>query len=169
MDFSRRTAQLLHEDHQATVEIIEALDAMIGRAKRSIPDISDATVRKALEMAATAIEDEISEHFNFEETELFTRLEDFGDVEISEHLREEHAVLLPLGKQVSDLAKSALENGFSDTQWATFRPLAGELIERMLSHIQKEEMALLPMLEDLLDPETDMELSVNYANIHENQ
>ena len=38
-----------------------------------------------------------------------------------------------------------------------------ELIERMVSHIQKETMALLPMLDDLLDEETDRELAFAYA------
>jgi hypothetical protein len=33
----------------------------------------------------------------------------------------------------------------------------------MLAHIQKEEMALLPVLDDLLDAETDLELSTAYG------
>ena len=45
-----------------------------------------------------------------------------------------------------------------------FKAHAGELIERLLAHIQKEEMALLPMLEELLDPQTDFELSENYGS-----
>jgi len=37
------------------------------------------------------------------------------------------------------------------------------MVERQVSHIQKETMALLPMLDDLLDDETDRELSFAYA------
>ena len=59
-----------------------------------------------------------------------------------------------------------MENGFSDDSWTQFRATAAELIERMIAHIQKEEMALLPMLEELLDDETDMELSTDYASSH---
>lgn len=33
----------------------------------------------------------------------------------------------------------------------------------MVSHIQKETMALLPLLEDLLDDETDRELAMAYV------
>ncbi len=166
MTFSRRTAQLLHEDHQATIQVIEALDDLIAKSRKKAPDTSDPAVNKVLQSASTAIEEEISEHFAFEEDELFTRLEEMGDVGIGEHLRAEHAALLPLGKTVADGARDALANGFTDQSWATFRDAAGELIERMFSHIQKEEMALLPALDDLLDAETDMELSGAYEAAH---
>ena len=166
MSFTRRTAQLLHEDHQATIQVIEALDQMIAKARKSAPDTSDATVLRTLKTAATAIHEEVSTHFAFEENELFTRLEDMGDVGIAGHLREEHAAILPLGQEVERRAALALENGFDQTGWSEFRSIAGELIERMFAHIQKEEMALLPMLDDLLDDEDDMELSTSYAFNH---
>lgn len=166
MNFTRRTAQLLHEDHQATIEIIESLDQMIARARKTPPDVSDPAIQATLKRAASAIKDEVSNHFAFEETELFTRLEDLGDVGIAAHLREEHSALLPLGTQVADRAAQALTDGFTPDQWRDFHSLAGELIERMFAHIQKEEMALLPMLEELLDDETDLELSTRYGEGH---
>ena len=166
MSFARRTAQLLHEDHQATIAVIESLDELIARARKKAPDVTDPAVKKALGNATGAIEEEISNHFGFEEDELFTRLEEMGDAAIGEHLRSEHAALLPLGEDVAQQARDALANGFDDASWLKFRTAAGELIERMFAHIQKEEMALLPMLEELLDDETDMELSSAYAEIH---
>lgn len=166
MSFTRRTAQLLHEDHQQTIVVIEALDELIAKARKKAPDTTDPTVRKTLEKATGAIEEEVSQHFAFEENELFTRLEEMGDVAIGEHLRGEHAALLPLGEAVGAMARTALEDGFTDESWASFRNTSGELIERMFAHIQKEEMALLPALEDLLDAETDMELSSAYDDTH---
>ena len=38
-----------------------------------------------------------------------------------------------------------------------------ELVERQVAHIQKETMALLPLLDDLLDAETDGQLALEYA------
>jgi hypothetical protein len=35
-----------------------------------------------------------------------------------------------------------------------------ELAERLVSHVQKEEMSMLPALEDLLDEETDAALAM---------
>ncbi|MCP4182948.1 MAG: hemerythrin domain-containing protein [Hyphomicrobiales bacterium] len=166
MSFTCRTAQLLHEDHQATVGVIEDLDRIIARAKRSLPDINDPAVKATLTKAAASISDEVSRHFSFEEDELFTMLEEMGDAQIGAHLREEHAILLPLGNQVASLARAALSEGFSEIAWKEFRAKAVELIERMITHIQKEEMALLPVLEELLDPETDLALSTAYNESH---
>lgn len=163
MQFSRRTAQLLHEDHRATLAMIESLEDLIARTRRSLPDINDAATREVLKSAATAIEQEVRDHFAFEENELFTRLADMGDTDIGEHLRDEHHAILPVGEQVSALARAALENGFTEQSWPQFKAQAGELTERLLAHIQKEEMALLPMLDELLDAETDLDLSTNYA------
>ena len=67
-----------------------------------------------------------------------------GDEAIGAHLKEEHDAILPLGKQLAAMARSALENGFDEVGWNAFRGATGELVERMLAHIQKEEMALLP-------------------------
>jgi hemerythrin-like domain-containing protein len=163
MEFSRRTAQLLHEDHHATIAVIEALEELIARAKRSIPDALDPANRKTLKKVAEVIDQEVSNHFAFEEKELFTRLAENGDVGIGMHLTEEHQAMLPVAKQVSNIARSCLAIGFTDQTWSEFTSCSYELIERMLSHIQKEEMALLPMVEELLDPETDMELAEAYS------
>ena len=38
-----------------------------------------------------------------------------------------------------------------------------EVAERLASHAQKEEMSLLPVLEDLLDETTDLKLSEAYV------
>ena len=113
MSFSRRTAQLLHEDHQATVAVIESLDQMIAKARKKAPDTSDPAVQKTLRSAGTAIEEEVSQHFAFEENELFTRLEEMGDVGIGEHLRSEHRALLPVGQSLADLSRTALTDGLS--------------------------------------------------------
>ena len=163
MSFSRRTAQLLHEDHRATLEMVEALEDLIAKGKRTIPDISDSNVQRVLKNASANISQEIGGHFSFEENQLFTRLAEFGDEAIGEHLRGEHQAMLPIAGQVADLATSALSSGFNDQSWPRFKTLAGELAERMFTHIQKEEMALLPMLDELLDPETDMELAEIYS------
>lgn len=166
MEFTRRTAQLLHDDHAATIALIEEIDDVLRRAGRAAPDTSGAAIRKTLTRAAAMIEREIRGHFDFEETELFPRLEEAGDVGIGAHLREEHAALLPLGEEIARLAATALAEGFSEDGWKAFRDRAGQLIEMMYAHVQKEEMGLLPALEDLLDPEEDMELAESFEATH---
>ncbi len=159
MSFTRRTAQLLHEDHRATLTMVEALEGLIVEAKRTPPDTGNPHVQNILKQTIANISQEIGGHFSFEEDQLFTRLAEFGDEAIGEHLREEHQAMLAIAQQVVDLASTALATGFDNQNWLLFKTFAGELSERMFTHIQKEEMALLPMLEELLDPETDMELA----------
>ena len=163
MEFSRRTAQLLHEEHRATIAMMEGLETMISQAKRTAPDVSDPRIRDILEQVNLTVEQEVRGHFSFEEEELFTRLAEFGDEAIGEHLKDEHQAMLPVAEEVASIATKSMSEGFSDEGWKEFKSLTGELIERMLAHIQKEEMALLPILEELLDPETDMELAEIYS------
>ncbi len=163
MEFSRRTTQILYEDHCATTVMLGALENMIGGAGRSVPDIGDAQIRKVLETTATAIDHEVRDHFAFEEDELFTRLEEDGESGIVDLLLEEHKIMLPIGQQISASAKAALTVGFSEEGWSEFRAMAGEFIEHLQAHILKEDAALLPLVDDLLDPETDMQLAESHS------
>ncbi len=52
----------------------------------------------------------------------------------------------------------------AETPPPEFRALAFELAERLVTHVQKEEMALLPALDDLLDEDADRELQLAYAS-----
>ncbi len=163
MEFTRRTAQMMHEDHMATIKVIEALDRMIGNAGADIADLSDAQARCALESAVNAITHEVGAHFKFEEDELFTRLTEDGEDEICIHLQQDHDVLLPLALDVARRAEKALAGGFDADSWAGFKSLAGGLSEQLFAHIEKEENALLPLVDDLLDADTDMALSMGYG------
>ncbi len=164
MDFSCRVNQLLHEEHMSTIEMLNGLESVLASAGRGAPDVNTQPTRNALQTAISLINREVGSHFSFEEEELFPRLAEYGDAEIGEHLTQEHRAILPNAQTVSKLAEDALTTGFNDDTWKKFRGEAGELIERMLSHIQKEEMALLPVLEDVLDAEADFALSEAHAN-----
>ncbi len=164
MSFTRRTAQVLHEDHCATLALIEDLERLIGRFGRRPPDLDDPATRQTLQGTAAAIDQEVCDHFKFEEDEIFTRLADNGEVDIGVQLCEEHRAILPAGKKVSALAKQALGEGFDDQSWPKFKVEAGKFIEPLLAHVHKEEMALLPLVDELLDPETDLRLYENYSN-----
>ena len=69
----------------------------------------------------------------------------------------------PIGVKVAALARDAAARGFDETRWEEFRRLGGELVERMLAHVQKEEMALLPLLEEGMDAETEARLYQEYT------
>src|SRR5262249_38802460 len=94
---------------------------------------------------------------------LFNYLEAVGDTGICEHLTSEHQIMRPLGVRVAALARGAASNGFTPEDWEEFSRLGQELGDLMLAHVQKEEMALLPVIEENMDSETKARLYQEYV------
>lgn len=148
MEFQRAISRRLHEEHAATL-------ALWGRVEQSLAaGRQDAALMRE---AAAALAGEIARHFEFEEEQLFPRLAAAGEGDIAGLLADEHAAIRAAAAQFLALAPA-------DPPPAALRPLAFELAERLVSHVQKEEMALLPALEDLLDEDADRELQLAYAS-----
>ncbi len=166
MEPRRHVTRALHDEHMATVAAIESLESLLRAGRGSLPpNHADPKTAAALGDVAKVLASEVSVHFTFEEEELFPLLSEFGDSPIGMILSDEHAAILPLARRVTEIAREAAGGGFTEESWAEFRRLGPELVERMISHIQKEEMALLPALDDLLDDDSDNRLSLRYAEI----
>lgn len=160
--FANRISQTLHDEHGATVALMERLEQLIARHRRGPPAVDDRAVAQLLTDLSTGVEAEVQRHFAFEEERLFTYLAAVGDEAIGAHLTDEHAAMRPLGIRVAKLARDAAARGFDAASWDEFRRFAQELCERMLAHVQKEEMALLPLLEESMDAETEARLLQDY-------
>ncbi len=144
MSFNTQVSRRLHEEHDATL-------ALWTRVQRvALQPGSDA--RALLAQALAALEGEIGKHFEFEEKELFPRL-DAG--ELGELLTEEHVLI----REAAARMKSALAGERFDAA----RAIALELSEVILGHVDKEEKSLLPAVDDALDETTDAELTMEYA------
>jgi hemerythrin-like domain-containing protein len=164
MSFTNRISQTLHDEHGATVALMERLEQLLARGRRGgPPNSADSAVARLLSDLSTGVEAEIERHFAFEENQLFPYLEAIGDVDIGAHLTGEHEAMRPLGMRVAAIARTALTNGFAAADWEEFTRLGQELSERMLAHVQKEEMALLPVIEENMDDETEMRLYEEYV------
>jgi DUF438 domain-containing protein len=148
MEFNRHISRRLHEEHDATLTLWGRVEGTIAAGK------SDPALLKS---AAAALAHELDVHFEFEEKQLFPRLAACGEADIGELLVEEHVAIRAAGRRFIELVRS-------DPGAAELRPLALELAERLFSHVQKEEMSLLPMLEDLVDETADGELTAAYAS-----
>lgn len=160
--FSNRISQTLHEEHRATIALMERLEKLISR-RQGPPSAADSETAQFLRALASGVEAEVKRHFDFEEQHLFTYLESIGDRAIGDHLTGEHAMMRPLGERLAALARAADGAGFDPAEWNAFRRVGAEFIERMLVHVQKEEMALLPLVEDAMDGETETRLYEAYA------
>jgi len=148
MEFARGISRRLHEEHAATL-------ALWGRVEQRVAaGAHDAALMRE---AADALAGEIERHFAFEERELFPRLAAAGEADIAGLLADEHAA-------IREAAAAFLAIARADPPQAECRSLALELAERLVSHVQKEEMALLPALDDLLDEDADRELQLAYMS-----
>jgi len=164
MSFNNRISQRLHDEHCSTIALMERLEQVIMRHRRSgMPDARAAAVAELLADLAVGITAEVERHFAFEETHLFPRLKAAGDGAIGAHLTDEHSAIRPLGVRIAALAREAAAAGFDAARWEEFRRLGQELAERMLTHVQKEEMALLPLIDDTMDAETEERLYQDYV------
>lgn len=158
MSFNRQVGRALDEEHRNYLELLGKLELSLGRAR---PD--DADVARLMAQFVRAMEHDIERHFRFEEESLFPLMRDAGDGEMADLLVEEHTTIREVATDLLPLARAAAAGPLDDAQWATLKQHALEMVERQVAHIQKETMALLPMLDDLLDEQSDRELAFAYA------
>jgi len=155
MFYSRQISVRLHAEHLATIQLWSRLEHAIAAR---MPDEQLAPLYRN---CAAALADEVERHFAFEEKQLFIRLAEAGDGDIAELLREEHETIREAGARLQELAAQVRPDEAAKRE---LRALGVELAERVVSHVQKEEMALLPAIDDLIDEDTDRELALSYAS-----
>ncbi|MEP7181639.1 MAG: hemerythrin domain-containing protein [Betaproteobacteria bacterium] len=159
MNYRSQTSRTLHDEHVATMALLDRVEHAFGRADGSDPGIP--TLARAL---ARHLDHELGRHFGFEEEQLFPRLTAAGEGDIASLLQEEHGTIRAVAEELLPLVRTAGERALDAAEWDTLRRGMPELVERLVAHIQKETMALLPMLDDVLDEDTDRELSFAYAS-----
>lgn len=154
METNRQVPRLLDEEHRTLLELLGRLEnAIVRREAQALPALARALLPQ--------LEREIDRHFDFEEHALFALLTEAGDGAIATLLTEEHESIRAVAAELLPLARSTAAGSLEAPE--PFRRLALELVERQAAHIQKETMALLPLLEDLLDEETDRRLAFEHA------
>ena len=162
MNYSTQTSHALHEDHRAILDLLGRTEQALLRAPRGdgarTPDLM-----KLMAALERSLAHDIDRHFGFEERELFVRLNEAGDGGITALLFEEHEAIRAVAQELLPLANAAAAGTLDGAGWDALKRNALEMVERQVGHIQKEEMALLPILDDLLDDETDRQLAFDYA------
>lgn len=162
MTFTRQVPSCLHREHLETLGLLERAEAALAKSKAPPAPADQAFARLFAELAAS-LANEIGRHFGFEEQALFPLLAAGGDGDIAALLAEEHHAILAVAERLLPPLRGGIAGVAGD--WPAFRETALELIERQVAHIQKEEMSLLPVLEDLLDDEQDAELLGRYLAV----
>ena len=161
MNFARQTSHRLHEEHRANLDLLGRVEQALVRMPRG--GSADPALVKLAGKLGEHLTQDVERHFGFEERELFTRLREAGDEGIAALLQEEHDAVREVAAELLPLTQAASAGTLDAAGWDALNRGALELVERQVAHIQKEEMALLPALDDLLDDETDRELAFAYA------
>jgi hemerythrin-like domain-containing protein len=155
----------LHDDHMSALALIERLEALLGHHGPGYPPAAATpAVAALLRDCDHAIALEIGPHFDFEEAELFPRLDAAGAEGMVMVLREEHEQIRPLAQTLVDLARQGQSRGFVSSAWVAFHAAGAAFAGQLAAHIAKEEMGMLPALDDILDPETDATLALTLAS-----
>ena len=160
MNFSNRICQTLHDEHLANIALLQRVGQLLAQGRD--PPNNDQPVQRLLSDLDSGMANEVKRHFDFEERALFAYLDSIGESAIGAHLTQEHSMLRPLIAQLCETAHATKEQGFSAESWTQFRQLGAELCGQLSAHIHKEEMALLPLIEENMDPETEIRLYQDY-------
>jgi len=160
MNFNNRICQTLHDEHLANIALLQRVGQLLAQGRD--PPNNDQPVQRLLSDLDSGMANEVKRHFDFEERALFAYLDSIGESAIGAHLTQEHSMLRPLVAQLCETAHATKERGFNVESWNQFRRLGAELCGQLSAHIHKEEMALLPLIEENMDPETEIRLYQDY-------
>ena len=162
MAWQREVSRLLEQEHHDHMDLLGQLEPRLARAARG-GTFADPELVRLCGRLAGQLERDMVRHFDFEEQELFPRLAECGDGDIAALLADEHSAIREVAIELLPLVRAAGRGELPAADGPLLVRGALELIERQAAHIQKESMALLPLLEDLLDEPTDRELAMAYA------
>ncbi|NWG24320.1 MAG: hemerythrin domain-containing protein [Pseudorhodoplanes sp.] len=157
--FLTELGQVLHEEHFRILSLICGLENRVAGGEGGRPiDPANAEERANLQALTVAL-DQIIDHNRFEESILFPLIYAGGGGDLTALLTHEHDTIGPLARHVRSLATAILDHGVDGERWDAFQSAAKDLVSEMMSHLQKEEMAVVQRLRLFLDTETDHRLA----------
>ena len=158
MQLRRQTSRTLHEEHVAVLALLERFGRALAPLESGPPAADEGAWGLLLTQLRSALQHEVTRHFALEEEQLFPRLRDHGEGELADLLLEEHATIRDVAHALLDLIPRAAQRDLDAPTWRSFRVRGLELVERLGSHARMEEGALVPLVDEMLDEESDMEI-----------
>jgi len=159
----RQVNHMLDEEHRATLDLLRRVEQACSSASHP-GGMGDAEFALLAATFAGHIEHDIGRHFDFEERELFPRLEAAGEGDFTGLLMDEHVAIRQVAAEVLPRARAAAAGTLDAAGREALTRGALEMVERLVGHIEKETRVLLPLLDDHLDAEADGELALRYAS-----
>ncbi|MCC6475015.1 MAG: hemerythrin domain-containing protein [Burkholderiales bacterium] len=162
MDLARHTSRRLHEEHLAVLALLERFERALHAVKEGVPPADPGWTLLQGEMAG-ALQHEITRHFVLEEETLFPRLREYGAQDLVELLLEEHQAVREVAGELLPLLARGKRGELDAEGLRSLRIQGLVLVERLGSHASKEQESLVPLVDEMLDEETDMEIFNAYA------
>lgn len=163
MQFQRQISRKLHEEHVAILDLLGRFEQALLRLRAAPPAGDDPLWRTLLAQLGTALQYEVTRHFDLEEDQLFPRLHQRGEGDLAELLFEDHEAIREVTRPLLGLIARASAGELDAAGWKALKLSGLELVERLGSHAQKEQGSLVPLVDEMLDENTDRELWNEYA------
>ncbi len=165
MELRKQITRRLHDEHEAVFSLAARVTrAFAGPAADTLPDLAAPSWSALLRDLHVALEFEIAGHFDIEERALFPLLIEAGAGDMVGILDDEHKAIRAVAAPLIELLQKSRNADLDAADWRALRALALDLCERLDAHAHKEEIAMLPALESVLDDDRDRELIASYAN-----
>jgi iron-sulfur cluster repair protein YtfE (RIC family) len=165
MEFQRQISRKLYEEHISVIGLLERFGkALAGLRAQEPPGANHPLWSVLLSQLGSALQYEITRHFDLEEDQLFPRLHARGEGELAEMLFEEHEAIREVAHPLLELISRARLGELDAAGWRSLKANGLELVERLSSHAQKEQGALVPLVDEMLDETTDDALWTEYAS-----
>ncbi len=164
MDPDRQIVRMFHDEHLATLAILERFGALLHSHRGGLPaDPAAGEFTRMMGDIETLIASDLAAHFSFEEDSLFPVLEAAGYGAMGALLAEEHDAIRVTAGQLGALCHAARAGEAGEADWRDIRRLGFEFVQRMTDHIQKEEMGLIATLDDAIQEDQDADLVMAYS------
>lgn len=160
----RQTSRQLHEEHLHVIGLLDRLALAAVRFGGAPPAPDDEIWAQLLPQLANALQHEVTRHFDLEETRLFPLLHEQGHGDLADLLREEHRAIREVARPLLELVARARAGSLHQAGWKSLRLLMLELADRLGSHARMEEDALVPVVDEILDDNTDLEIWTAHMN-----
>jgi len=160
----RQTSRQLYEEHIHVIGLLDRLALAAARLGGTPPAPNDGIWSQLLPQLANALQHEVTRHFDLEEQKLFPILREHGHGDLAELLHEEHQVIREVARPLFDLVARARTETLDAAGWKSLRALLLELVDRLGSHARMEQDALVPVVDEILDDETDLEIWTAHMN-----
>lgn len=164
MQLQRLVSRKLYEEHVHVIALLERFGFALAGLRADPPAAAEPPWSVLLSQMAGALEHEITRHFQLEEEKLFPILRERDEGDLAELLLEEHEVIRAIARPLLDLIRRARLGGLDAEGWRMLKAHGLELAERLSSHAQKEQGALVPLVDEMLDETADETIWNDYVS-----